>query len=523
MVSRYIIVATGESNSGGYALNSDASAGEVASRSEVKMWNVTTSTFENLDIGTNNNLDHSGLNSTTHGMELQLANDVAAGVWAQNPMYYVQTGQGASQISEWSVGNASQYWTKFLARINAVKSYCSANDIQPIWVVWMSFGINDALAGTASGTWITDTTAWINRIKTELPDCRIIMTELTTARSAYTAHVRTLCNNESNVTFAATTGCTERDSNHWSYAGMKTLSTRMTRATQIFLGIRDGAIFSNYTSNVYPVDRKLIWTSSTVGGTISKELMNISSPVWSVEWPTNTLSDAIVVALESTKDTSHSWGGGQTFIAGAYNVSGNIIATTNGAAGNTTVTAIGDRIRLTKSGNNLLIWKQSAGTWTTVYTHTGVLSGISTAYLHVINAAAAAADEIELTVTQSLSITVTSPIGTDRRIVGVAEDITWSAFGTESVNVLLSLDGGSTYPITLSSTNTSGTYSWTPTSGQIAASAKIKVVSTADGSLYGESSSFRVATTSSSGGTNTGLWFRLQELAVNDGLELSRP
>ena len=106
MPNRYVIVSTGESNSGGYALNTSASALEVSSRPEVQIWNVNTDVFENLDIGTNNNLDHNGLTSATHGWELQLANDVAEGVWSsiQDPLYYVQTGQGGSTITQWEVG-----------------------------------------------------------------------------------------------------------------------------------------------------------------------------------------------------------------------------------------------------------------------------------------------------------------------------------------------------------------------------------------------------------------------------------
>ena len=314
MVSRYIIVSTGESNSGGKGVNADATSEELASRPEVQMWNVSTETFENLDIGTNNNLDHAALDSTTHGLELQLANDVAAGIWSQTSMYYVQTGQGGSTVAEWSVGNGTQYWTKFLARIDAVKAYCLANDIQPIWIVWMSFGINDAIAGTASGTWITNTTAWINRIKTELPGCKVLMTEITAARSAYTAHIRTLCNNETDVTFVASTGCAELDSNHWNYAGLKTLSTRMTRASQIFLGLRDGEIFSNYSATAYPSDKKIIWSGgSGVTSATSKSAMDLTIPSWAVSWPTNAASSGIVVAIESTKDITNSWSGSQSF------------------------------------------------------------------------------------------------------------------------------------------------------------------------------------------------------------------
>lgn len=53
-----VFVFTGESNSGGVAPNSEATAEELASTSSVQILNNTTLKFEDLDIGTNNLLDH---------------------------------------------------------------------------------------------------------------------------------------------------------------------------------------------------------------------------------------------------------------------------------------------------------------------------------------------------------------------------------------------------------------------------------------------------------------------------------
>jgi hypothetical protein len=64
-----------ESNSGGAPANTDAAAWELIARNpKLKFWNVNTQVFEQYDPGTNNNLDHWLLGSTTHGWELQLAN-----------------------------------------------------------------------------------------------------------------------------------------------------------------------------------------------------------------------------------------------------------------------------------------------------------------------------------------------------------------------------------------------------------------------------------------------------------------
>src|SRR5689334_9823752 len=58
-----VFVFAGESNSGGIALNSDATETELAPRSSVQIMNLYSGTFafETLDIGFNNLVDHAGL------------------------------------------------------------------------------------------------------------------------------------------------------------------------------------------------------------------------------------------------------------------------------------------------------------------------------------------------------------------------------------------------------------------------------------------------------------------------------
>lgn len=124
------------------------------------------------------------------------------------------------------------------------------------------------------------------------------------------------------------------------------------------------------------------------------------------------------------------------------------------------------------------------------------------------------------TVSPSISSVSTDAIA----LVGTASTITWSSAGiVGNVDIVLSLDNGSTFPITIvSGTDNDGSYSWTPTSGQVTATGVIRVRSTNNNSYQG-TRNVKAATTSGGIGGSTGLWFRLQELAVNDGLELSRP
>ena len=84
----------GESNSGGYAVNADLTAGELAARSAVQIWNNTTNTYQDLDIGTNNLISHDGLvDNATHGWENGLASEVEAAI-LPNPVYLAKCGQG---------------------------------------------------------------------------------------------------------------------------------------------------------------------------------------------------------------------------------------------------------------------------------------------------------------------------------------------------------------------------------------------------------------------------------------------
>lgn len=127
--------------------------------------------------------------------------------------------------------------------------------------------------------------------------------------------------------------------------------------------------------------------------------------------------------------------------------------------------------------------------------------------------------------TQTPSITVTDPDSTDRRIVGTAENITWTSAGiVGNVDILLSKDNGSTFPITIvASTANDGTYSWTPEAAHVSAQAVIRIRDSATGIYHDESAAFIVATTNPGSATDTAEWALLRQLAIDAGLELITP
>jgi hypothetical protein len=121
-----------------------------------------------------------------------------------------------------------------------------------------------------------------------------------------------------------------------------------------------------------------------------------------------------------------------------------------------------------------------------------------------------------------VSITVTDPTSVDIRLVGAAENITWDSAGVSgTVDILLSIDNGSTFPITIASGETNdGTYNYTPQAGHVAAQAVIRIRSSSDNDIFDDSQAFVIATTTPGNGTNTDLWYRLRQIAIENGMEL---
>lgn len=119
----------------------------------------------------------------------------------------------------------------------------------------------------------------------------------------------------------------------------------------------------------------------------------------------------------------------------------------------------------------------------------------------VDNAGALWASAIAATFFPSITaVTIDTPIA----LVGSASTITWSSVGVSStVDILLSKDGGSTFPTTIvAGTANDGSYAWTPTNANLTATGMIKVRDTANASYFDNSDAMKVATTSLSGGSS---------------------
>lgn len=224
-----LIIFTGESNSGGYALNTQATSDELLPRAGVQILNNDTLIFEDLDIGTNNLIGHAGLsNGPTHGWELMLANRVEGTTFIPAPCYLVKTGQGASTIAQWDEGDGSGYWTTFQARVDeAIDLLTTLTGSAPAPYIFYSQGINDSLASTAVETWKTKTLAHWDKIRAKYGMVPIVATKFMSYYSTYNTAIDEIVAQRQDTYAVETQDATLRDTNHWDYAGMKLVSSRM--------------------------------------------------------------------------------------------------------------------------------------------------------------------------------------------------------------------------------------------------------------------------------------------------------
>jgi hypothetical protein len=237
-----VFVITGESNSGGIGSNAQATPAERKARPSVQIMNLTNGrfNFEPLHLGVNNLRAHLGLQKyydTCHGFENQLANAVETNAFPGDmQVYLIKTGHGGSRIAQWGGQAPGGYWDKFLKRTEAGKRQLPAN---ARWMVWFSLGINDSIARTPVTTWKKKTLAHLKRIKAQLPNVVIVMTQFQSmGYPQINAAIAAIAAEEKDVFVVDSKGAALSDKNHWSYKGLKTVTKRMIKVTQDELGLR---------------------------------------------------------------------------------------------------------------------------------------------------------------------------------------------------------------------------------------------------------------------------------------------
>ena len=172
-----IMISTfGESNSGGYGLNTDATELELSPRECVQIWdNINNDGFEILDVGTNNLLGHAGLIAVRflrHGWELELANRVAQKTFINDIVYLTKCGQGGSVIAQWATGQ--DYWNTLVTRINGSIDTLAAQEKTIYHYGFWSMGINDGQDGTSAQDFYDGCYDFLLRIKELMPNIIVI-------------------------------------------------------------------------------------------------------------------------------------------------------------------------------------------------------------------------------------------------------------------------------------------------------------------------------------------------------------
>ena len=262
-----LIIFGGESNSGGYVDNAQCTTADFQPKSQVQILNNNSLVFENLQIGVNNLIGHTGLNAnTSHGWELGLADNANI---LSPPIYLCKTGQGSSKISDWNSGGT--YYNTFLSRINKVKELGVASNLTYRPILWYTQGINDAISGNNAADWKAATIAHFQKIRVEFPDIPILFSDVTPQYPTYSAAIVAVTNEVSNCHFIPTSNATLRDSNHWDYTGMKIIAGRMIRKTLLIYPTIGGL----YKSELLPVIKPNLFSFSRQNKTSKAKTLNL--------------------------------------------------------------------------------------------------------------------------------------------------------------------------------------------------------------------------------------------------------
>jgi len=396
-------IALGESNSGGVAPNASAFAWELASRSELQMLNTSTLIFENLDIGTNNNLNHAGLGATTHGWELELANACKRGEFDRD-VFYIQTGQGGAIVAEWLPGSGglAAFNNSFIPRINAAKEIFGLRKIQ--YVVWLSLGINDAIAGTNSFLYKGWMRTLIAAIKEQLPGVKICVGRIMRTNASYESidDRITELSDDPDIRVVSISGLTTDGGNHWDYQGMRGFSERLLDATRQMVPLPKRPI--SFTSSTATVDGSLVSFSAINQYANSVETLDFSyDQSVEIDWRVD-LAGLLVIIDTDVAEVAWS-GGSDPFILGFYENAGLFYITeTNGAVTGTAFSVANvTRLRVRKSGNNILLESTTdMVTWTTRHTRTNGLSGIASVRIKLKTAIGSSSVRVQAVASKNL-------------------------------------------------------------------------------------------------------------------------
>lgn len=289
-MAKYLVVVAGESNSGGFAENSEATPHELSARAEVQIFNNTSEVFEDLDVGTNNLIDHTGLtDNATHGIEIGLANAVEAGRLADDELFLVKSGQGGSKIAEWADGHASGYRATLFDRVDTAVGLLDAAMEDYELVLFWTQGVNDNANGTNAATWQSATEAFFADFRTRYgANTKIVMTRFdypmdNTSRS-YNDEMEAIAGDDENLRLINTNWLPLRQSSpfvHWNHQSFLVIADRFIDALFDMAGeTTETAATHSVEGGEYAANQTVTLTGSIIRYTTDGSIPSSSSPIY---------------------------------------------------------------------------------------------------------------------------------------------------------------------------------------------------------------------------------------------------
>ena len=229
----FLIIFNGESNSGGAAYDSLTDPSLLVPQPQIQHFNNLTFRFQDLDIGTNNNLDHYNMPAGRHGWELNLSQKVAAeSSYYGDTVFLCKTGQGLSRIDEWAVTTSDTtngFIGKFKQRLDTVQYLLRSRYLKK--VIFLSIGINDMYyVNTAPSLFKSRVIQHIATMRAITgANTPIIITKFFAPYTTYDAVIDEIANSSglTNVYSVSGANAPLMDGVHWNDAGLKIVSDRM--------------------------------------------------------------------------------------------------------------------------------------------------------------------------------------------------------------------------------------------------------------------------------------------------------
>lgn len=216
-----LVVFAGESNPVGVVSNAGLSGSELSPFPRIQILNNQNYQLEALHIGVNNNIN---VNSSLafHGMELQLMKSITAdSAFLHDTVYLVKIARSAASMSMLVDTLPVAY-----ARLDTAIAQIRAKGYYPQIYMWMSQGINDAVADSA--TWLKNRLYYVTQIRKHINSYfPVFETRLIGAGVTRNNTIDLLPYWDGFTYVLNTTGFSTMDANHWDSAGIASICKRM--------------------------------------------------------------------------------------------------------------------------------------------------------------------------------------------------------------------------------------------------------------------------------------------------------